>query len=129
MLIGAALGLLISASSLAAILTEKAATVRVEAEAAPAPQPAPSPLAAYHPGESADGFEHWALSCVSKLNGAPPLQAGDAHAHYLQFCARNDFQATLPTPEFGRRLRAWMMSAFGIEGRHSGSAAGPSTTM
>ena len=37
MLIGAALGLLISASSLAAILTEKAATVRVEAENAPCP--------------------------------------------------------------------------------------------
>ena len=35
MLIGAALGLLISASSLAAILTEKAATVRVEAPPAP----------------------------------------------------------------------------------------------
>ena len=102
MLIGAALGLLISASSLAAILTEKAATVRLEAEAAP--QSAPLPLAFYHPGESADGFEHWALSCVSKLNGAPPLQSGDAHAHYLNFCARNDFQATLPNQEFGRRL-------------------------
>ena len=122
MLIGAALGLLISASSLAAILTEKAATVRVEAEAAP--QPAPLPLAVYHPGESADGFEHWALSCVSKLNGAPPLQTGDAHAHYLSFCARNDFQATLPNQEFGRRLRAWMMNTFGIDGRHSGSAGG-----
>ena len=122
MLIGAALGLLISASSLAAILTEKAATVRVEAEAAP--QSAPLPLAVYHPGESADGFEHWALSCVSKLNGAPPLQTGDAHAHYLNFCARNDFQATLPNQEFGRRLRAWMMNTFGIDGRHSGSAGG-----
>jgi hypothetical protein len=122
MLIGAALGLLISASSLAAILTEKAATVRVEAEAAP--QSAPLPLAVYHPGESADGFEHWALSCVSKLNGAPPLQTGDAHAHYLSFCARNDFQATLPNQEFGRRLRAWMMNTFGIDGRHSGSAGG-----
>ena len=122
MLIGAALGLLISASSLAAILTEKAATVRVEAEAAP--QSAPLPLAVYHPGESADGFEHWALSCVSKLNGAPPLQSGDAHAHYLSFCARNDFQATLPNQEFGRRLRAWMMNTFGIDGRHSGSAGG-----
>ena len=125
MLIGAALGLLISASSLAAILTEKAATVRVEAEAEP--QPAPLPLAIYHPGESADGFEHWALSCVSKLNGAPPLQTGDAHAHYLSFCARNDFQATLSNQEFGRRLRAWMMNTFGIDGRHSGSAAAPST--
>jgi hypothetical protein len=122
MLTGAALGLLISASSLAAILTEKAATVRVEAEAAP--QSAPLPLAVYHPGESADGFEHWALSCVSKLSGAPPLQSGDAHAHYLSFCARNDFQATLPNQEFGRRLRAWMMNTFGIDGRHSGSAGG-----
>ena len=82
MIAGSAVGLAISASSLAAILTEKAATVRLEAEAAP--QPAPLPLAVYHPGESADGFEHWALSCVSKLNGAPPLQSGDAHAHYLK---------------------------------------------
>ncbi len=122
MIAGSAVGLAISASSLAAILTEKAATVRLEAEAAP--QPAPLPLAVYHPGESADGFEHWALSCVSKLNGAPPLQTGDAHAHYLNFCARNDFQATLPNQEFGRRLRAWMMNTFGIDGRHSGSAGG-----
>ncbi len=116
MLIGAALGLLISASSLAAILTEKAATVRVEA--APEPQPAPSPIVAYHPGESADGFDHWAVSCVSKLAGRQ-IRTAEAHQHYQTFCARNDYQAPLAVQEFGRRFRGWLMDTYGIDGRHS----------
>jgi hypothetical protein len=117
MLIGAALGLLISASSLAAILTEKAATVRVE-KPEPAPQPAPSPVTAYHPGESADGFEHWAIACVSKLTGKS-VRPAEAHASYLAFCARNDYQAPLAIQEFGRRFRGWLMDTYGIDGRHS----------
>jgi hypothetical protein len=39
MIVGSAIGLAISTSSLAAILTEKAATVRLEAPAMPAPRP------------------------------------------------------------------------------------------
>ncbi len=116
MLIGAALGLLISASSLAAILTEKAATVR--AEAVPAPQPAPSPIVAYHPGETADGFEMWARSCVSKLDGGK-VRPAEAHANYLQFAARNDFARPLALQEFGRRFNGYLAAAYGIDGRHS----------
>ncbi len=116
MLIGAALGLLISASSLAAILTEKAATVRVEA--APEPQPAPSPIVAYHPGETADGFEMWARSCVSKLDGGK-VRPAEAHANYLQFAARNDFARPLALQEFGRRFNGYLAAAYGIDGRHS----------
>ena len=108
MLIGAALGLLISASSLAAILTEKAATVRVEADAAPAPRKEPAPAAIYHPAESADGFEAWALACVSKLDGKS-IRPAEAHASYLAFCARNDYQAPLAIQEFGRRFRGWLI--------------------
>ncbi len=118
MLIGAALGLLISASSLAAILTEKAATVRVEAAPAQAPQKEPAPVMAYHPGESADGFDHWAVSCVSKLAGRQ-IRTAEAHQHYQTFCARNDYQAPLAVQEFGRRFRGWLMDTYGIDGRHS----------
>ncbi len=118
MLIGAALGLLISASSLAAILTEKAATVRVEADAAPAPRKEPAPAAIYHPAESADGFEAWALACVSKLDGKSTRSA-EAHASYLAFCARNDYTAPLAIQEFGRRLRSWLADTYGLNGHHS----------
>jgi hypothetical protein len=118
MLIGAALGLLISASSLAAILTEKAAAVRLEAEAAPLPAQAPAPIGAYHMGESADGFDHWALSCISRLQGRQ-IRTAEAHLHYQTFCARNDYLAPLAVQEFGRRLRAWLMDTHGIDGRHS----------
>ncbi len=52
MIIGAAVGLAISASSLAAILTEKAATVRLENVPEPAPAPLPA-LNAYPPGRKA----------------------------------------------------------------------------
>jgi len=104
-------------------LTEKAATVRLEAETAPAAQNAPAALTAYHPGESADGFDHWALACVSKLQGER-LKPVEAHASYLQFCARNDYQRPLAIQEFGRRLRPWIASTFGIDGRHSGTQGG-----
>jgi hypothetical protein len=116
-LIGAALGLLISASSLAAVLTEKAATARAEADNAPAPLPAAhSP--AYHPGESADGFDAWAIACVSRLQGGR-VRPGEAHTSYLAFCARNDYAAPLPLPEFGRRLRSWLTDTYGLSGHHS----------
>ena len=123
MIVGSAVGLAISASSLAAILTEKAATVRLEAETAPAAQNAPAALTAYHPGESADGFDHWALACVSKLQGER-LKPAEAHASYLQFCARNDYQRPLAIQEFGRRLRLWLASTFGVDGNHSGTQGG-----
>lgn len=116
MLGGSAVGLLISAGSLAAILTEKAATVRMEAETAP--QHAPAPGAAYHPGESADGFEHWAASCVSRLEGGR-IRPAEAHASYLAFCARNDYAAPLAIQEFGRRLRVWLADTYGLNGHHS----------
>ena len=118
MLIGAALGLLISASSLAAILTEKAATVRAEAPPAPEPRKDPASAAIYHPAESADGFEAWALACVSKLDGKSTRSA-EAHASYLAFCARNDYTAPLAIQEFGRRLRSWLADTYGLNGHHS----------
>ncbi len=120
MLTGAALGLLISASALASILTEKAATVRAEAEAAPAPapQPAHSPITPYHPGETADGFEAWALRALSKLDGAK-IKTNAAYSAYLAYCARNDFNAPLDPREFGRRLRAWIVDTFGVDSHHS----------
>jgi hypothetical protein len=119
MIAGSAVGLLISAGSLAAILTEKAATVRLEAEAAPLPaRSEPTAIAAFHPAESADGFDHWALSCVSKLAGRQ-IRTAEAHLHYQTFCARNDYQAPLAIQEFGRRFRGWLMDTYGIDGRHS----------
>jgi hypothetical protein len=119
MIAGSAVGLAISASSLAAILTEKAATVRLEAEAAPLPaRSEPTPAGAYHPGESADGFDHWALASVSRLQGRQ-IRTAEAHLHYQTFCARNDYLTPLAIQEFGRRFRAWLMDTYGIDGRHS----------
>ena len=116
MIIGSAVGLAISASSLAAILTEKAASVRLEA---PEPEPATAPaIAAYHPAESADGFDHWAISSVSKLSGGR-MRTTDAYENYTTFCARNDYARPLPVGEFGRRLRGWLAATYQIDGRHS----------
>ncbi len=116
MLAGSSLGLLISASSIASVLTEKAASVRLEA---PEPEPAPAPaIAAYHPAESADGFDHWAISSVSRLSGER-MRTTDAYENYTTFCARNDYARPLPVGEFGRRLRGWLAATYQIDGRHS----------
>jgi hypothetical protein len=122
MIVGSAIGLAISASSLAAILTEKAATVRLEAPAMAAPAPTTA-LASYHPGESADGFDHWAKTCISKLDGKR-IRPAEAHASYQNFCGWNDYAQPLPIQEFGRRLRGWIMSTFNIDGHHVGSQGG-----
>jgi hypothetical protein len=117
MIAGSAVGLLISAGSLAAILTEKAATVRLEA--APAPGPGSIiDVPSGHAGENADGFEQWARACVSKLDGGK-VRPAEAHASYLQFAARNDFARPLSLQEFGRRFNAYLAAAYGIDGRHS----------
>ena len=118
MIVGSAIGMAISASSLAAILTEKAASVRLEADAAPLPAPAPTPIGVYHSAESADGFDHWALASVSRLQGRQ-IRTAEAHLHYQTFCARNDYLAPLAIQEFGRRFRGWLMDTHGIDGRHS----------
>ncbi len=117
MIIGSAIGMAISAGSLAAILTEKAATVRLEA--APAPGPGSIiDVPSGHAGESADGFEAWARQCVSKLDGGK-VRPAEAHASYLQFAARNDFARPLAIQEFGRRFNGYLANAYGIDGRHS----------
>ena len=117
MIAGSAVGLAISASSLAAILTEKAATVRLEA--APAPGPGSIiDVPSGHAGESADGFEAWARACVSKLDGGK-VRSAEAHASYLQFAARNDYRSVLPISEFGRRFAGYLANAYGIDSRHS----------
>jgi hypothetical protein len=117
MIAGSAVGLLISAGSLAAILTEKAATVRLEAAPAPGPG-AVIDLPSGHAGENADGFEQWARACVSKLDGGK-VRSAEAHASYLQFAARNDFVRPLGLQEFGRRFNGYLAAAYGIDGRHS----------
>ena len=73
---------------------------------------------AWHPAESADGFEPWAAACVSKLDGKQ-IRPAEAHASYLAFCARNDYAAPLAIQEFGRRLRAWLSDTYGLNGHHS----------
>ena len=76
MIAGSAVGLAISASSLTAVLTEKAATRCVwKRKRHPAPRIRAALTVSGQAGESADGFERWALSCVSKLNGFPPLRS------------------------------------------------------
>ncbi len=117
MIVGSAVGLAISASSLAAILTEKAASVRLEAAAAPGPGSIID-VPSGHAGESADGFEQWARQCVSKLDGGK-VRPAEAHASYLQFAARNDFARPLGLQEFGRRFNGYLAAAYGIDGRHS----------
>ena len=72
----------------------------------------------HHPAENADGFENWAVQCVSKVQGGQ-IRTGEAHAHYLTFCARNDYSRPLAIQEFGRRLRGWLAHTHGVDGRHS----------
>ena len=117
MIAGSAVGLLISAGSLAAILTEKAATVRLEAAPGAGPG-AVIDVPSGHAGENADGFERWARQCVSKLDGGK-VRPAEAHASYLQFAARNDFARPLGLQEFGRRFGGYLAAAYGIDGRHS----------
>jgi hypothetical protein len=117
MLIGASIGLAISAGALAAVLTERATAARQAAAAADVPAPLPA-TDAYHPDESADGFQVWALQSVAKIHGGK-VRTAEAFSHYLSFCSRNAFPAPLGVQEFGRRLRAWLADVYGIDGRHS----------
>lgn len=97
MLIGAAIGLLISASSRG--LTETTVPAHIEAA-----QPAAG-TAACHSSRGPDSFELWARPCVLQLqSGRTFLEA--AHEKYLQFCDRNDDPRPLTIQEFDRRLRS-----------------------
>ena len=71
----------------------------------PPPAQAPAPIGAHHMEKHlSDGFDHWALSCISRLQGRQ-IRTAEAHLHYQTFCAPNDYLAPLAVQEFGRRLR------------------------
>jgi hypothetical protein len=117
MIAGSALGMAISASSLAAILTGKAATVRLEA----APEAGPGAIIDAHSspaGENADGFNSFAMRCISKLDGSS-IRPAAAHAAYLQFCSANDYRTPLAIQEFGRQLSGYLANAYGASPAHS----------
>ena len=84
----------------------------------------PQAIAAYHPGESADGFDRWAVDCISKLDGASAVRAAEVYENYLQFCDLNDYQQRMTSQAFGGRLAYWLLETYGIKGRHSGTQGG-----
>ena len=120
MIAGSAVGLLISAGSLAAIMTSKvremqgqAANAEPVAEAVPAGQ-APR----FHSAESFDGFNLWIGKCLSRVrNGS--VRPAAALAHYEAFCAANNVRARLDPANFYTRFSQYLGAVHGIASAHS----------
>ncbi len=120
MIAGSAVGLLISAGSLAAIMTSRvremqgqAANAEPVAEAVPAGQ-APR----FHSSESFDGFNLWIGKCLSRVrNGS--VRPAAALAHYVAFCAANNVRARLDPANFYTRFSQYLGAVHGIASAHS----------
>ena len=120
MIAGSAVGLLISAGSLAAVMTSKvremqgqAANAEPVAEAVPAGQ-APR----FHSAESFDGFNLWIGKCLSRVrNGS--VRPAAALAHYEAFCAANNVRAQLDPANFYTRFSQYLGAVHGIASAHS----------
>ncbi len=120
MIAGSAVGLLISAGSLAAIMTSRvremqgqAANAGPVAEAVPAGQ-APR----FHSAESFDGFNLWIGKCLSRVrNGS--VRPAAALAHYEAFCAANNVRAGLDPANFYTRFSQYLGAVHGVASAHS----------
>jgi hypothetical protein len=118
MIAGSAVGFLISAGSLAAIMTSKVREQRAQAveELMPEMMPASSPR--IHAGESLDGFTLWTGKCLSPVpNGS--IRPAAALAHYEAFCAANNVRARLDPSNFYTRFSQYLGAVYGIVSDHS----------
>jgi hypothetical protein len=95
----AGLGMLISASSIAAILTEKP-------DIPPVLAPASGAMPGY-PAESADGFLPWARNGIM-IPAEGQFDSTDAYRAYCDMAASSGFAKQLSAVEFGRRLAEYM---------------------
>jgi hypothetical protein len=96
------LGMLISASSIAAILTEKPDILPVAPVLAHTSSAAPD-----YPAESADGFLPWARSCIM-IPAEGQFDSTEAYRAYCAMAASSGFAKQLSAIEFGRQLAEYM---------------------
>jgi hypothetical protein len=114
-----AVGLLISAESLAAVMLAK---VR-EGQGRPVEDlvPEAAPLATgprIHAGESIDGFALWIGKCLSPSRNGE-VRPAQAFAHYETFCAANNVRAHLSQSNFYTRFSQHLGAVYGIASAHS----------
>ena len=119
MIAASAIGLLISAESLAAVMLAK---VR-EGQARPVEDlvPEAAPLATgprIHAGESLDGFALWIGKCLSPAKNGE-VRPAQAFAHYETFCAANNVRARLNQSNFYTRFSQHLGAVYGIASAHS----------
>jgi hypothetical protein len=114
-----ALGLFVSAGSLAAVMLAK---VR-EGRARPVEDlvPEAEPLATgprIHSGESIDGFNLWIGKCLSPARNGD-VRPAQAFAHYETFCAANNVRVRLGQSNFYTRFSQHLGAVYGIAPAHS----------
>jgi hypothetical protein len=119
MIAASAIGLLISAESLAAVMLAK---VR-EGQARPVEDlvQEAAPLATgprIHAGESIDGFALWIGKCLSPAKNSE-VRPAQAFAHYETFCAANNVRARLNQSNFYTRFSQHLGAVYGIASAHS----------
>ena len=119
MIAASALGLFISAESLAAVMLSKVREERARPvedlvrEAAPL---ATGPRV--HAGESIDGFALWIGKCLSPAKNSE-VRPAQAFAHYETFCAANNVRARLSQSNFYTRFSQHLGAVYGIASAHS----------
>lgn len=119
MIAASALGLFISAESLAAVMLSKVREERARPvedlvqEAAPL---ATGPR--IHAGESIDGFALWIGKCLSPAKNSE-VRPAQAFAHYETFCAANNVRARLNQSNFYTRFSQHLGAVYGIASAHS----------
>jgi hypothetical protein len=95
------LGMLVSASSIAAILTEKPDAVPLTPVAAPLSAPTS------YPAESADGFLPWAQNAIM-IEKDGQFDSSEAYRSYSAMSGASGFAKQLSAIEFGRQLAEYM---------------------
>lgn len=118
MIAGSAVGLLISAGSLAAIMTAKAREQRARPVEDLVPEAMPAPGPRIHSGESLDGFNLWIGKCLSPAKNGE-VRPAQAFAHYEAFCAANNVRARLGQSNFYTRFSQHLGAIYGITSAHS----------
>jgi hypothetical protein len=114
-----ALGLFVSAGSLAAVMLAKVREGRVRPVEDLVPEA--EPLATgprIHSGESIDGFALWTGKCLSPARNGE-VRPAQAFAHYETFCAANNVRARLGQSNFYTRFSQHLGAVYGIASVHS----------
>jgi hypothetical protein len=113
-----AVGLLISAGSLAAVMLAKVRERRAQPVEDLVPEAMPAPGPRIHSGESLDGFNLWIGKCLSPSRNGE-VRPAQAFAHYEAFCAANNVRARLGQSNFYTRFSQHLGAVYGIASAHS----------